>query len=81
MADKAELPNIKVLRAFRGPDAVHVPVGAVIPKAALEKADWSTLCNMTPPRAVETDDPITSGEDDAPAKRGKKVAEATLPSA
>jgi hypothetical protein len=79
MADKSELPNIKVLRSFRGPEGIHVPVGAVFPKSALEKGDWSTLVNMTPPRAEETDDRITDGET-AP-KRSKKAEEALLPTA
>ena len=53
--------NIRVLRAFRGPDGEHMAVGRVFPKTLLDKADWSNLCNMTPPRAEETDAAVTKG--------------------
>lgn len=60
---KDEKPNLRVLRSFRGPDAVAVPVDTVFPKAALEEADWQTLAHMTPPRVEETADPVTADED------------------
>lgn len=69
MADKAgELPNIKVLRAFRGPEGVHVPEGTIFPKAAMDKSDWSTLVNMTPPRAIETSDKVRKVKEEEEAE-------------
>lgn len=59
MADKSELPNIKALSGFRGPKGEHVAAGTVMAKSAFDsKGDWHTLCHMTPPRAIETDDKV-----------------------
>ncbi len=46
----------------------HVPAGAVIPKAAMSKADWQNLAfAFDPPRVVETSDREQDAEYDADA--------------
>lgn len=64
---EGEAPNLRVLHSFRGPESTHVPVGAVIPKAALDAGDWRTLLNMTPPKVAETFDDINDGIEDEDA--------------
>lgn len=59
MADKKELPNIKVLQSFRLKGKA-LPVDAVVSKGDFaKKSDWQNLCNMDPkPRAEETDEKV-----------------------
>lgn len=61
MADKHEnktLKNIKVLKAFRIKGRPTV-VGEVIAKETFaKKGEWQNLCNMTPPKAEETNDVV-----------------------
>lgn len=64
---ESEAPNLRVLHSFRGPESTHVPVGAVIPKAALEAGDWRTLLNMTPPKVAETFDDVSDPDEETEA--------------
>jgi hypothetical protein len=53
-----EKKNLKVLRAIRI-EGEHIEVGTVISKTAFEsRGDWYDLCEMTPPRLEETDEPL-----------------------
>jgi hypothetical protein len=50
--------NIKAERDFRL-KGVPVVKGEVVSKSDFpNKSDWQNLCNMTPPRAEETNDPV-----------------------
>lgn len=83
MADK-EKKNIKALKGFRlrvedkddeGNVVVsnrHVGAGEVVAKGAFgSKSEWLNLCNMTPPRAEETDEKV--GKAPAPKADEKKL--------
>lgn len=90
--DDPKKTNVKALRAFRLKGEAIV-VGEVIPKAFFaKKGDWQTLCNMTPPKAEETSDPVgkpkataeATGDDEGakkPASTKKAAAGGGLPSA
>ena len=53
MASDKELTHIRVLRSFRGPTGAALKIDSEHPKTDFEKADWSNLCNMSPPKAEE----------------------------
>lgn len=61
MADKNEdkaKKNIKVLKAFRIKGRATA-VGEVVTKEAFgKKGEWQNLCNMSPPKAEETDEAV-----------------------
>lgn len=58
MSEDKKLSNIKALRSFML-KGVKVVEDEVVAKSDFPtKGDWQNLCNMTPPRAEETADPV-----------------------
>lgn len=75
--DKAK-PNIKALKSFRLKGDVVAKDEVIRKSAFAKKGDWQNLCNMSPPKAEETDEKVGAPSAVKPKAAPKpKAADAT----